>query len=101
MFNLIYRYRGTAARHEAAPLPEERIRYLAHCQEQGAARGTLKQIAQMMLVVIQELDLKGESKVSRRKIRDAADRWATREPRHYNIKHARKAKSHFISVATQ
>ena len=101
MFNLIYRYRGTAARHEAAPLPEERIRYLAHCQEQGAARGTLKQIAQMMLVVMKELDLKGESKVSRKKIRDAADRWATREPRHYNIKHARKAKSHFISVATQ
>lgn len=101
MFNLIYRYRGTAARHEAAPLSEERVRYLAQCQEQGATRGTLKQIAQMMLVVIEELHLRDKGRVSRNKIVAAADRWATREPRHYNIKHARKARSHFISVATQ
>src|SRR5258707_1118942 len=99
MFNLVYRYRGTAARHEAAPLVEERVRYLAHCQEQGAARGTLKKIAQMMLVVIEELDLKEKGRVSNNKIVTAADRWANREPRHYNIKHARKARSHFISVA--
>ncbi len=101
MFNLIYRYRGTAARHEAAPLREELARYLAHCHEQGATRGTLKAIAQMMLVVIEELDLKEKGRVSHKKIVAAANRWATRESRHYNIKHARKAKSHFISVATQ
>ncbi len=86
MFNLIYRYRGTAARHEAAPLREELARYLAHCHEQGATRGTLKAIAQMMLVVIEELDLKEKGRVSHKKIVAAANRWATRESRHYNIK---------------
>jgi integrase/recombinase XerD len=101
MFNLIYRYRGTAARHEAAPLVEERIRYLAHCQEQGAARGTLKLTAQTMLAIINELNLKAEGQIRVSQIIVAADRWATREPRHYNVKHARKARSHFISVATQ
>jgi integrase/recombinase XerD len=101
MFDVVYRYRGTAARHEAAPLREERIRYLAHCHEQGATRGTLKQIAWMMLVIIDELALKAECKVSHKRIVAAADLWANREPRHHNVKHARKARAHFISVATQ
>jgi integrase/recombinase XerD len=101
VFNLIYKYRGTVARHEAAPLVQERVRYLAHCKTQGAADGTLQLTAQMMLVIIEELDLKEKSRISHSKIVAAADRWATREPPHYNIKHARKARSHFISVATQ
>jgi integrase/recombinase XerD len=101
MFDAIYKYPGTIGRHRAAPLVEQRVRYLAHCKEHGAAVGTLQLTAQMMLVVIEELHLKGECRVGRRKIVDAADRWANREPRHYNVKHARKAKSHFISVATQ
>jgi site-specific recombinase XerD len=101
MFDLIYKYQGTIGRHRAAPLVEQRISYLAHCKEQGAAVGTLQLTAQMMLVVIEELPLKGECRVGRRKIVDAAERWANREPRHYNVTHARKAKSHFISVATQ
>jgi integrase/recombinase XerD len=101
MFDVIYKYQGTIGRHRAAPLVEQRVRYLAHCKEQGAAVGTLQLTAQTMLVVIEELHLKGECRVGRRKIVDAADRWANREPRHYNVKHARKAKSHFISVATQ
>jgi integrase/recombinase XerD len=63
------------------------------------AVGTLQLTAQMMLVVIEELHLKGECRVSRKKIIEAADRWAHREPRHYNVKHARKARLHFISVA--
>lgn len=100
MFDLIYRYQGTIERHLAAPLVEERIRYLAHCKEQGTAVGTLQLTAQMMLAVIGELHLKTECKVSRKKILEAADRWANREPRHYNAKHARKARLHFISVAT-
>jgi integrase/recombinase XerD len=101
MFEFIYKYQGTIERHLAAPLVEQRIRYLAHCKEQGMAEGTLQLTAQMMLVVIEELHLKGECRLGRRNIVDAANRWANREPRHYNVKHARKAKSHFISVATQ
>lgn len=93
MFNLIYKYRGTVARHEAASLVQERVRYLAHCKEQGAANGTLQLTAQMMLVIIEELDLKEKGRISHSKIVAAADRWATREPQHYNIKHARKARS--------
>jgi len=101
VFNLIYKYRGTVARHEAAALVQERVRYLAQCKEQGAADSTLQLTAQMMLVIIEELDLKEKGRISHSKIVAAADRWATREPQHYNIKHARKARSHFISVATQ
>jgi integrase/recombinase XerD len=86
MFDLIYRYQGTIDRHLAGPLVEERIRYLAHCKEQGTAVGTLQLTAQMMLVVIEELHLKPECKVGRKKILEAADRWANREPRHYNVK---------------
>ena len=51
-----------------------------------------------MLVIIEELDLKRDGKVRFKKIAAAADRWATREPQHHNIKHARKAKSHFIQL---
>jgi site-specific recombinase XerD len=101
MFDLIYRYQRTIDRHLAAPLVEERIRYLAHCNDQGMAVGTLQLTAQMMLVVIEELHLTTECKVGRKKILAAAERWANREPRHYNVKHARKARLHFISVATQ
>src|SRR5688500_13366450 len=100
VFNLIYKYRGTVARHEAAPLVQERVRYLAHCKEPVAAEGTLQLTAQMMLVILEEMDLKGKGRISHSTIVTAADRWATREPKHYNLKHARKARSHFISVAT-
>jgi integrase/recombinase XerD len=101
MFDVIYRYQGTIDRHQAVPLVEQRVRYLAHCKEQGAAEGTLQLTAQMMLVIIEELDLKAEGIVSRKRIVTAAERWATREPTHHNIKHARKARSHFVPVATQ
>jgi len=33
MFDVIYRYQGTIDRHIAAPLVEQRVRYLSHCKE--------------------------------------------------------------------
>lgn len=39
MFEFIYKYQGTIERHLAAPLVGQRIRYLAHCKEQGMAEG--------------------------------------------------------------
>lgn len=101
MFNLIYKDPETVGRHRGGPLLEQRLRYLADCAEQGATRGTLEGIAQTMLVVIDQLDLKAAGEICAEEIVAAADRWATRQPRHYNTKHTRKARLHFISVATQ
>jgi site-specific recombinase XerD len=101
VFTLIYKYPATARRHRAGPLADQRLRYLAHFSEQGAIQGTLQGIAQAMLVVIELLDLKAAGEVGADEIIAAANRWATREPRNHNTKHARKARLHFISVATQ
>lgn len=100
MFDQLFHCARTIERHTSAPLLDQRLRYLAHYAEQGAALDTLQQIANAMLVITEQMNLQPEGQICREEITAAADRWATREPRHFSMKHSRKSRSRFLSVAT-
>jgi site-specific recombinase XerD len=51
MFEKIYSYPWTVARHRNAPLLKERERFLAHCMEQGYKRTAVQQIARSLLII--------------------------------------------------
>ena len=75
MFDDIF-FPHTAARYRAAPLPEQRERYLVHLKARGARRSTLRKCANNQLSLMRLLDLKDGDRVSRSQIEAAAALWA-------------------------
>ena len=55
MFDQLFADRRTVQRYVAAPLPAQRLRYLHHRAEQGAAPATLKSVAAYQLAVIRTM----------------------------------------------
>jgi site-specific recombinase XerD len=73
------------ARQCAAPLPEERRRFLAHLNGLGYAHGTLRAVACELIVIARRLDLSGTHKVDAAIVDAAARRWAAHQlRRHYS-----------------
>lgn len=101
MFEQIYVYPATIARHSSAPLAEERKQFLAKCANQGATRGCLRGTAQILLTITIRLKPWKRTIFSLDEIRAAANRWAKRRPKHYSARHTRKSRAHFLHVATQ
>src|SRR5712692_3365494 len=101
MFDQLFRCSRTAEFHLAGPLAEPRLRYLRHCAEQGAARRTLRRLAQYMLVIIAQMDLQPDGEIRVEEIDQAARRWAFRQPQHHRMRDPKTAKERFISIATK
>ena len=55
MLEQLFRDESALARHRTGPLAEERLRYLQHCAEHGATRGTLRMKAKELLWLCQHL----------------------------------------------
>ena len=81
-------------RYLAAPLFEERDRYLAQCSETGAARCSLRLIANFQLIAMNYLQLEGA--VSPEEIDVAAQRWASRKP----LADAKSSRARFRRLST-
>ena len=64
MFEEIF-FPRTAERYRAAPLVEQRERYLVHLKETGARRPTLRKCANDQLSLVRLLDLKEGDRVRR------------------------------------
>lgn len=101
MFNQLFKRPRDLKRHTAAPLAEERLRYLSHCAEQGTRKSSLRRIAQAQLIIIGQLGLTGDGKVSSEQIETAANRWAALKPPQRKTKDFRKARLRFIGAATR
>lgn len=101
MFDLLFNCREAVARHQSAPLLNERVRFLQFCKVCGSPRGTLRRVACELLVVIDQLHLQREGVVQLTDVKAAAHRWAYRRPSHYKLRDAENIKRHFISVATR
>lgn len=74
MFDQLFCLPAILARHRNAPLPEERTRFLGHLAQLGLSHRTLLDVASLLLVIVQKLDLAnrpGES-VTRDEIRQKA-----------------------------
>ena len=99
MFHQLFECPRAIARHIAAPLLDERLRYLAHCAAQGSTRSSLRLIAQHMRLFIDYLPLKGDGDIAVEQIQAAADRWVGRQPPHPNVTDNRYGRLRFISDA--
>src|SRR3989442_9434350 len=99
MFDQLFDRSETVIRHRSAPLLNERVRYLQHCQNVSSPRGTLRRKARELLVIIDQMNLQEEGQIHLRDIEAAARRWAYREPSHYQLKDAEKTRRHFVRVA--
>ena len=101
MFHQLFKCPQAADRHFSSPLVEARLRFLTHCAGQGCALGTLRGKAAKLLVIVDQMDLQTEGRVSVEEIQAAADRWSCRQPQHHKTKDSRHSRAQFISLATQ
>lgn len=100
MFAKLFKRPQAVERYRAAPLLEERIRYLTHCVDQGYALRTLKQIAYYQLAVTACLDLRSHDGIRIEQIESAADRWLSSHPPHCSRIDAQASRIAFIAEAT-
>ena len=77
MFEDLFTRPAAIEEYRNAPLAEDRLRYLVHCAERGAARGTLCKIAVDQLYLVRLLDLHADDRVSRSQV-EAASRAPSR-----------------------
>ena len=81
MFEDLFVDRGTIARYRSASLLDERLSYLAHCEQAGLRPSTLRGIAADQTRLVRRLGLRGAEPVSMSRIESAADR-GTNRPAH-------------------
>jgi integrase/recombinase XerD len=99
MFEEIF-FPKTAKKYRAAPLVEQRERYLVHLRETGARRSTLRTCANDQLSLARLLDLK-EGRVRVSEIESAAAIWSQPKGRRCDQPASRKAKTCFINHAVR
>lgn len=91
----------TAERYRAAPLVEQRERYLRHLKELGASRGTLLKCANNQLSLIRLLNLQENDRVSIHRIEAVATIWSRPKGRRGNRPASSKARTRFVSRGIQ
>ncbi len=101
MFHQLFQCPRTIERHQAGAFLDERLRYLAHCTDQGRTKSSLRLIARHLLVFVDYLPLASDSEISIEQIQTAADRWVGRQPQPRNVTDYRHGRMRFISDARQ
>lgn len=103
MFDELFTSPRTVDRYSSGPLLAERLRYLAHCREQGSTRSSLRLTAQHQVALIDYLHLREADSVTLKQIEAAADLWIRRQPQPHthNATDYRWARLRFVSEARQ
>jgi site-specific recombinase XerD len=101
LFEKIFEKPCSIARHQQAPLLNERVRFLAHLRSLGCARRKLKTIAAQLLGIICMLDLKESGLVTPDQIRRAAQSWAERQRNGRKIKSTKSSRHGFVNLANK
>jgi integrase/recombinase XerD len=96
MFDDIF-FTHTVERYRAAPLVEQRERYLLHLKATGARRSTLRKCANDQLSLVRLLDLKDGDRVSRSQIEAAAVLWSQPRGRRCDRAASPKTRDRFVS----
>ena len=99
MFENLFARACRIAEYRAAPLVEDRIRYLVHCAQCGATNYTLRSIAAHQLNLCRLLDLRDDSEVSPHDIEAAAGAWSRPGGRNSRKPARREARLRFIGHA--
>lgn len=96
MFDNIF-FPHTVEKYRAAPLVEQRERYLIHLKVSGATRSTLRKCANDQLSLVRLLDLKDGERVSRSRIEAAAALWSRPRGRRCDRAASPKTRGRFIN----
>lgn len=96
MFDDIF-FPHTAQRYRAAPLVEQRERYLVHLKATGATRSTLRKCANDQLSLVRLLDLNDGDRVSRLQIEAAAGLWSQPRGRRCDRIALPKTRDYFVN----
>ena len=75
MFEKIFTHRGSIERYRTAPLVEQRLRYLQHCEESGAKRTALRHLARNQLTLITLLDLTKHDRLTVSQVEAGVKKW--------------------------
>ena len=81
MFNTLFSQSAVIERHRTTPLAAERRRYLAHLEESGSCRKSLRRIANYLERLVSLLDLRDDDMVSVDQVTSAAHLWSRSEHR--------------------
>jgi integrase/recombinase XerD len=100
MFEEIF-FPRTAERYRAAPLVEQRERYLAHLRETGAKRLTLRKCANDQLSLVRLLKLKKGSRVRLSQIEAGTAVWSQPKARRCDRTASPKARTSFVNHAVR
>jgi integrase/recombinase XerD len=100
MFEEIF-FSRTAERYRAAPLVEQRERYLAHLRETGAKRLTLRKCANDQLSLVRLLKLKKGSRVRLSQIEAGTAVWSQPKARRCDRTASPKARTSFVNHAVR
>lgn len=87
MFEDLFTYGYAIERYRAAPLLDERLRWLEHCAATGARPKTLRDIARCQLHLVHLLDLQAGDRVGITRVEAAAEQWSLPGVRRFS-KHA-------------
>ena len=96
MFEEIF-FPKTAEKYQAAPLVDQRERYLVHLKETGARRPTLRKCASDQLSLVRLLNLQKEDRVSSDQLEAAAKNWSRPKGRRCSRSASPKARARFVS----
>ena len=95
MFEEIF-FPKTAEKYRAAPLVEQRERYLVHLKGLGATRSTLRKCASDQLSLVRLLNLLEEDRVSSHRLKAAATNWSRPKGRRCSRSASPKARARFV-----
>ena len=101
MFDELFTLPAFITKYEAAPLAEQRKRYLHHLREVGSCRSTLRKWANAQLNLVRILDLQEGDRVSIPRIEAAAAIWARPRGRRCDRAASTKARKQFASSGVQ
>jgi site-specific recombinase XerD len=100
MFEEIF-FPRTAEKYRAAPLSEQRERYLVHLKETGARRPTLRQYANDQLSLVRLLKLEEDGRVRLSQIEAATAIWSQPNGRRCDWSASAKARTRFVDHAVR
>jgi site-specific recombinase XerD len=100
MFEEIF-FPRTAERYRAAPLVEQRERYLVHLRETGARRPTLRKCANDQLSLVRLLNLKEGGRVRLSQIEAVTAIWSQPMARRCDRSASAKARTRFVKHAVR
>ena len=81
MFELLFSRPSAITRHRSAPLLNERLLYLAHCEQVGIKPATLRKIAAHQLNLVRVLDLRDDDSLNRCRLEAGVRQWSSPEER--------------------